>query len=88
MDKKDVPYIVYEGAEARAERHIKRLFVALVLTIVMLFASNAFWLYEWCQYDYSSTEVEYSQDGEGTNVIGTGNEVLYGTEISHTNSNS
>lgn len=88
MDKKDVPYIVYEGAEARAERHIKRLFVALVLTIAMLFASNAFWLYEWCQYDYSSTEVEYSQGGEGTNVIGTGNEVLYGTEVSHTNSHS
>ena len=82
-DEKNVPYIVYEGAEARAERHIKRLIVALVLTIVLLFASNAFWLYEWTQYDYSS--VEYSQDGKGANVIGTGNEVLYGTEVGHTN---
>ena len=85
MDKKDVPYIVYEGAEARAERHIKRLIIALVLTVVMLFASNAFWLYEWTQYDYVSTETEYVQDGEGTNVIGAGNEVLYGAEIGHQN---
>lgn len=77
----DVPYIVYEGAEVRAERHIKRLIVALILTVVLLFASNALWLYEWCQYDYSSTstEVEYSQDGQGTNIIA-GKEALYGTD--------
>ena len=37
----DVPYLVYEGAEARAERHIKRLIVALVLAVVMLFASKS-----------------------------------------------
>lgn len=82
MDKKDVPYIVYEGAEARAERHIKRLIVALVLAVVMLFASNAFWLYEWTQYDYSSTETEYQQDGQGTNIIA-GKEVLYGADVGH-----
>ena len=82
----DVPYIVYEGAEARAERHIKRLIVALVLTVLMLFASNAFWLCEWTQYDYSSTEtsteVEYKQDGQGTNIIA-GKEVLYGADANH-----
>jgi len=86
MDKKDVPYIVYEGAEARAERHIKRLIVALVLAVVMLFASNAFWLYEWTQYDYSSTEteVDYQQDGQGANIIA-GREVLYGADVGHPN---
>ena len=81
----NVPYIVFEGEQARSERQIKRLFIALVITIVLLFASNAFWLYEWTQYDYVPTETEYVQDGEGTNVIGTGNEVLYGTEVSHKN---
>ena len=82
----DVPYLVYEGAEARAERHIKRLIVSLVLAVVMLFASNAFWLYEWTQYDYSSTEteVEYQQDGRGTNIIA-GKEVLYGADVGHSN---
>lgn len=86
MDRpNDVPYLVYEGAEARAERHIKRLIVALVATVVMLFATNIAWLHVWQQYEVVDTEITYSQDGEGTNVIGTGNEVLYGTEIGHKN---
>lgn len=83
-----VPYIVYEGSEARAERHIKRLIIALIVVVTMLFATNLAWLWVWQQYEVVDTEVTYSQDGEGTNVIGAGNEVLYGTEVSHTNSNS
>lgn len=83
-----VPYIVYEGAEARAERHIKRLIIALIVVVTMLFATNLAWLWVWQQYEVVDTEVTYSQDGEGTNVIGAGNEVLYGTEVSHTNSHS
>lgn len=31
--KKDVPYIVYESAQVRAERTIKRLTVALIISI-------------------------------------------------------
>ena len=85
MDRpNDVPFLVYEGAEARAERHIKRLITALVLVVILLFASNAFWLYEWTQYDYVTTETEYTQDGTGTNIIA-GDEVLYGAEIGHKN---
>ena len=83
-----VPYIVYEGSEARAERHIKRLIIALIVVVTMLFATNLTWLWVWQQYEVVDTEVTYSQDGEGTNVIGAGNEVLYGTEVSHTNSHS
>ena len=75
-----VPYIVHESAMARSERNSKRLLIALVSCIIMLFASNAAWLYAWCQYDYSSEEVIYQQDGEGTNIIGNSNEVdNYGT---------
>jgi hypothetical protein len=37
-----------------------------------MFASNALWLYAWCQYDYTSEKVTYSQDGEGLNNINTG----------------
>ena len=71
-----IPYIVYESAEARAERTVKRLIIALIVTILLLFASNAIWLYAWNQYDYvSETETEtvtYKQDGEGYNNINTG----------------
>ena len=77
-----VPYPVFEGEMAREERHIKRLWIALLVAVLLIFASNAVWLYEWCQYDYVSAETStvYQQDGEGVNIIGDGNEANYGTE--------
>ena len=76
-----VPYIVHESSMARMERQIKRLWIALIVCIAMIFASNAAWLYAWMQYDYSSEEIVYQQDGEGTNIIGDSNEVdNYGAE--------
>lgn len=67
-----VPFVVHESAMARNERAVKRLIVALVIAIALIFASNAIWLYAWLQYDYSSEETvtEYKQDGEGLNIIG------------------
>lgn len=32
---KDVPYVVYEGELARAERHIKRLHFELCLSLIL-----------------------------------------------------
>lgn len=77
----NVPYIVHEATMARMERNIKRLWIAVIVSVCMLFASNAAWLYAWCQYDYSSEEAIYQQDGEGANIIGDSNEVdNYGAE--------
>ena len=39
-----VPYIAHESSMARMERQIKRLWIALIVVIAMLFASNAGWL--------------------------------------------
>lgn len=78
-----VPYIVHESAMTRNERRERRFMAALVLTITLLFMSNVMWLYVWMQYDYSSEETitTYTQDGEGVNIIGEGNEVTpNGTE--------
>lgn len=76
-----VPYIVHEASMARMERQIKRLWITVIVAVCLLFASNAAWLYAWCQYNYSSEETIYQQDGEGTNIIGDSNEVdNYGTE--------
>lgn len=72
MENNQVPYVVYESAQVRSERHIKRLIIALVIAIILIFASNVAWLYAWCQYDYTSEEITYSQDGEGMNTINTG----------------
>ena len=65
-----VQYIVHESAMARNERAIKRLVVALIVAIVLMFASNAFWLWAWMQYDYTGEETVVQQDGEGLNIYG------------------
>ena len=78
MEEKDqimVPYIVYESAMTRSERHIRRLLWTLLCVIVLLAVTNLAWMHLWNAYDY--TGVTYSQDGEGINVIGDRNGVEY-----------
>ncbi len=78
-EKKSVSYLVFESVSARNERHVKRLIISLVISIVLIFLSNALWLYAWLQYDYSSTEstttTTYTQDSSGINIIGDSNNV-------------
>lgn len=71
---RDVPFLVYESAQARAERTIKRLIIALIMTIILLFLSNAFWIHEWSQYDWDNEEIVYTQDGRGLNSINFGSQ--------------
>ena len=47
-----VPYIVYDEEQARNERNVKRLVIALLISICLIFASNLVWLYAWMSYDY------------------------------------
>lgn len=85
----NIPYVVYEGTQARNERTTKRLIGIITLLIVLLFGSNGLWLYAWMQYDYSSTSEttqttqDYWQDGNGYNNINTGTQgdVVNGAEI-------
>lgn len=70
-----VPYIVHESAQARSERMTRRLVIALVIAVVLIFVSNALWLLAWVQYDYTGEETVYTQDGQGINVIGDDNHV-------------
>lgn len=73
----DVQYIVFEGELARAERHIKRLWIALIVAIVALLCSNIAWLY----YESQFETISYSQDGAGLNNINTGSQGdVYGAE--------
>lgn len=80
MDEKShvsaaVPYIVYESAMARSERHIRRLLWCLLVVVVLLVVTNLAWMHVWESYDY--TGYTYSQDGEGINLIGDRNGVDY-----------
>lgn len=73
----DKVHYIFERAITMAEQQSKRLLIALIICIILLFASNALWLYEWCQYDYVDEldTTTYMQDGEGVNIIGNENEV-------------
>jgi hypothetical protein len=84
----NVPYIVYEGEQARMERHTKRLVIALVISICLVFASNALWLYAWMQYDYESSEITTqtvdvdAKDGTA-NYIGNNGDIVNGKDYSY-----
>lgn len=84
----NVPYLVYETAQARSERNNKRLLIALVIAIGLLFASNAIWLWVWMQYDYTSEEIIVdSADGGNANYIGRNGDINnYGEGNSQTES--
>lgn len=65
--ERDVPYIAYEGVIARFERITKRLTIALIVCIVLAFASNAAWLWFFNQYEYAAEET-VTVDGEEGNA--------------------
>lgn len=65
MDK-DIPYIVYESEAARHERTVKRLVLALVLSVAMLFISNVAWLWFFNQFDIESETVQLDSSNNGT----------------------
>jgi hypothetical protein len=67
----NVPFIVFEGEIARQERHIKRLWIALIAAIVAIVLIVGGFLLYLNQYDFAS----YQQDGEGVNIVGDGNGV-------------
>lgn len=76
-----VPYFVHEGIMVRFERTIKRLIIALIIAVVLMFASNAAWLYSWMQYDYVSEETVTTVDSDGdgiANYTGGDGGVIYG----------
>ena len=60
----------------QARANAKRWFVAFIVTLAALIATNAYWIYVFQSYDY------ITQDGSGLNNYNTGNQgdVLNGSE--------
>lgn len=63
-----ISYYEHEEEVFRMERHCRRLFIALMVCITLLFASNVGWLIYESMYD----TISYQQDGAGVNNINTG----------------
>lgn len=76
-----IPYVVYRDSLAHNRWLVKGLVIALVIAIVLMFASNAIWVYYWNQYDYSSDETVTTVESEGegiANYTGGDGGVIYG----------
>lgn len=69
---KDVPYIVYESEAARHERTVKRLLIALLISILLIVGSNLAWLYVWNQYDFSSESYTIENESGNANYLESG----------------
>jgi hypothetical protein len=78
-----IPYIVYESERARSDRLFKRMWIALIVAVALLFASNAVWLWAWTSYDYYSEYVTVdSTDGGNANYIGQDGDIYNGNGYS------
>jgi hypothetical protein len=66
-----IPYIVFEGEQARHERTVKRLVIALLVSIALMFASNMAWLWFFNQFDITSEDITVDGTQQGNaNFIG------------------
>lgn len=77
-DPPNVPYVVHEGVMSRLERVIKRLWITVIVVVCLLLVSNAGWLIYESQFETLEYSYDYQQDGQGTNIIGDGNDVNNG----------
>ena len=73
----DVPYIAYEAALTKAEFSFKKLWAAIILLIVLLFGSNAGWLYYESQFEETATTIEAEADDGGNAVANNNGMVNY-----------
>jgi hypothetical protein len=74
-DKKidSVSYLVYESSQTRTDRIIHRLIMALLISVILLFVSNAIWLYAWSQKQDSQTVQDSNYIGENGVIHNDGN---------------
>ena len=76
-----VPYIVYSDTVANYHWVIKKLVIALVIVVCLMFASNLAWLWVFQSYDYTSEETVLESDGNSVaNYTGGNGGVIYGRE--------
>lgn len=79
----NIPYIAYDMAQARNERHIKRMIVALIVAVALMFATNIAWIWVWNSYEYSTEEILVdSYDGGNANYIGNDGDIINGEDSS------
>ncbi len=85
-----ISYFVFESVQARNERIIKRLWISTIILVILLFVSNALWLYEFTRYDYEtySVDMDAGETGDALyNYIGEDGDIYNGTNTDKTKEN-
>lgn len=74
MEDRQVPYYVYEGEQARAERHIKRLWILCIVIFLALVGTNAGWIIYESQFeDVTMTVTQDTPSGNNSYIGRDGN---------------
>ena len=70
-DMPSVPFAAHEAEVGRQERQIKRMWIALIVSIALMFFTNMIWIGVFSSYDYSSEEIIVdAEDNGNANYIG------------------
>lgn len=78
-----VSYLVYRDMANHDQWIIKKLVVALIISVVLMFASNLAWVIAWNSYDYTSDQITVdSQDSGVANYTGGNGGIVYGEDYS------
>ena len=77
MVEKEKDQYMIDIVSALAERTVKRLWVALILTILLLVASNGLWIWHETQYVDESWTYEATTDDGGNAIANGDGEVTY-----------
>ena len=77
-----VPYIVHESAQARNERTVRRLVIALIVLALLWFATIGIGVYARMQYDYTNEEsvVDVDANDGVANYIGNDGDIVNGAD--------
>lgn len=71
-----ISYFIFESVQARNERTIRRMWITTIILIILLFVTNAIWLWAFSGFDMET--YDYEQGDNGINIIGDENkEVTY-----------
>ena len=76
----NVPYIVFKDELARQERHIKRLWIALIVVIALFFASQVGWLIYESQYELVDETVTVDAKDGIANYVGNNGDIYNGED--------
>lgn len=75
-----MPTVTHESAMARAERHMKRLWIIILVLIFLFVGTNIAWMVYESQFeDVTTTTVEQDNESGHNNYIGNDGDISNGT---------